>query len=449
MAWIVRPRRRRRRTILPRHPPPAPPDPSRKLLRGLPLHLHRRRGPPRCRRLRGPPPWPPPPPDMARGGPPRHLRRRRRRWAPPARPPSRAGSGSPRAPSPAPPTTTPAQAPSSGHPHHMTMEDESPIVVKDVLEDEDKDEEDDDEVAPTMAARTPSPSPAPQMLGSTAAGTSLCADVAVEMGAPWMRAVSKGEKSGIKKRHFHYTEQTIAEHPEFRDRAAPSLNARLGITQDAVPELAAAAAAAARAIAEWGRPATDITHLVVTTNSSAHAPGADLRLAALLGLRPTVQRTLLYLHGCFGGCSALRVPKDLAENNHSARVLVASSEVSTLLAFRGPDEAHLVAMALFGDGAGAAVISAGDPTPVERPVFYMVSASQATLTGTEHALSMQLGTSGLDLGTLRFSVAPSTGAWRTCWRHWDSQSSQVPSGMASSGLCTPAAVPSWTAARPR
>jgi predicted naringenin-chalcone synthase len=208
-----------------------------------------------------------------------------------------------------------------------------------------------------------------------------------------------GEKSGIKKRHFHCTAQTIADHPEFLDRAAPSLDARLGITQDAVPELAAAAAA--RAIAEWGRPATDITHLVVTTNSSAHAPGADLRLAALLGLRPTVQRTLLYFHGCFGGCSALRVAKDLAENNRGARVLVASSEVTTLLTFRAPEEAHLealVAMALLGDGAGAVIIGAGGPTAVERPIFYMVSASQATLPGTEHALSMQLGTSGMELG---------------------------------------------------
>ncbi|KAG0530037.1 hypothetical protein BDA96_05G149800 [Sorghum bicolor] len=210
------------------------------------------------------------------------------------------------------------------------------------------------------------------------------------------------EKSGIKKRHFHFTAQTIADHPEFLDRrGVPSLDGRLGITQDAVPELAAAAAA--RAIAEWGRPATDITHLVVTTNSGAHAPGADLRLAALLGLRPTVQRTLLYLHGCFGGCSALRVAKDLAENNRGARVLVASSEVSTLLAFGGPDEDHLdalLATALFGDGAGAAVIGVGDgdPTPVERPIFYMVSASQATLPGTERALYMQLGRSGLDLG---------------------------------------------------
>ncbi|TKW01018.1 hypothetical protein SEVIR_8G149650v4 [Setaria viridis] len=161
------------------------------------------------------------------------------------------------------------------------------------------------------------------------------------------------DKSGVKKRHFHYTEETLTGRPEFLDHALPSLNARLAIAADAVPELAASAAA--RAIAEWGRPATNTTHLVVSTNSGASSPGADLRLAELLSLRPTVQRTLLYLHGCFGGCSALRVARDLVENNRGAHVLVAVSEVSTMLSFRAPVEANpeaLVAAALFGDGAG-------------------------------------------------------------------------------------------------
>ncbi|KAL6654161.1 hypothetical protein ACP70R_007626 [Stipagrostis hirtigluma subsp. patula] len=203
------------------------------------------------------------------------------------------------------------------------------------------------------------------------------------------------EKSGIKKRHFHHTDEMIGRHPEFVDSALPSLGARMGITVEAVPVLAAAAAA--KAIAEWGRPAADVTHLVVGTSSGAGAPGADLRLAALLGLPPTVRRTLLNLHGCSAGCVALRVAKDLGENNRGARVLVVCADVF-LTGFRGPDEAHLdtlVANALFGDGAGAAIVGAGPRTPVERPIFHMVSASQTTLPGTEHAVTMQLGEHGL------------------------------------------------------
>ncbi|XP_040384485.1 bisdemethoxycurcumin synthase-like [Oryza brachyantha] len=204
------------------------------------------------------------------------------------------------------------------------------------------------------------------------------------------------DKSAIKKRHFYHSEEMIAGHPEFINRAAPSLDARLSIAKDAVPELAMAAAA--RAIAEWGRPATDITHLVVSTNSGAHSPGADVRLAALLGLRPTVQHTVIYLHGCSTGCSALRLAKDIAENNRGARVLVACAEV-TLLAFMAPDEAHLdtlVAMSLFGDGAGAVVLGADPRSPVECPIFHMVSTSQAIIPGTEERVSIEVSERGLD-----------------------------------------------------
>ena len=67
-------------------------------------------------------------------------------------------------------------------------------------------------------------------------------------------------------------------HPEFLDGSLPSLGARLDIAEEAVAKLDAAAAE--KAIAEWGRPATDITHLVFSTNSSAGLPGPDVRLAA-------------------------------------------------------------------------------------------------------------------------------------------------------------------------
>jgi hypothetical protein len=83
---------------------------------------------------------------------------------------------------------------------------------------------------------------------------------------------SPGDKSGIKKRYFHHTEETLSRHPEFLDRALPSLGARLRTTADAVAELAAAAAVTA--IAEWGRPAADITHL--TTRAGCFAEGHRL-----------------------------------------------------------------------------------------------------------------------------------------------------------------------------
>ncbi|CAM0885448.1 unnamed protein product [Alopecurus aequalis] len=202
--------------------------------------------------------------------------------------------------------------------------------------------------------------------------------------------------SGIKKRYFHHTEEMLRNHPEIIDRALPSLFARMGIAATAVPELAAAAAR--KALAEWGRPAADITHLVVTTYSGAHMPGVDLRLASLLGLDASVQRTMLYLGGCASGSAALRLAKDIAENNRGARILVACAEL-TLVVFRGPEEARLdtiIVQALFGDGAGAAIVGADtDGHGVERPVFQMVAASQSLIPGSGHAAVGRLGEDGL------------------------------------------------------
>ena len=168
----------------------------------------------------------------------------------------------------------------------------------------------------------------------------------------------------------------------------------------AVPELAASAAR--KAIAEWGRPATDITHLIFSTYSGAKAPSADLRLATLLGLRHTVCRTVLNLNGCSGGGRALQLAKELAENNRGARVLVACSEL-TLLAFYGAQDGSLdtiVGQGLFGDGAGAVVVGA-NPVVLrggcpERPLFEMALATQTTVPGTEDAITMQLTKGGLD-----------------------------------------------------
>uniref|UniRef100_A0ACD5ULS8 Uncharacterized protein n=1 Tax=Avena sativa TaxID=4498 RepID=A0ACD5ULS8_AVESA len=201
------------------------------------------------------------------------------------------------------------------------------------------------------------------------------------------------QKTGIDKRHFHLTEESLAAHPEFLDRALPSLDNRIDMADTAVPKLAECAAI--KAIAEWGRPATDITHLVFSTYSAWQAPSFDHQLAALLGLRPTVSRTILSLHGCYGGGRALSLAKQLAENNRGARVLVACSEI-TLVCFGGPDGSNLIGSALFGDGAGAVIVGAGPFAEGERPLFEMVSATQTTIPRTEHVLGMQVSGAGVD-----------------------------------------------------
>ncbi|KAG0530031.1 hypothetical protein BDA96_05G149200 [Sorghum bicolor] len=159
----------------------------------------------------------------------------------------------------------------------------------------------------------------------------------------------------VRKRYFQVSEELL----ELLDPAMPSIDARLEAVAAALPELAVAAAA--KAIAEWGRPASDITHLVVSTSSGAQMPGVDVRVASLLGLSPTVRRTMIYFQACAGGAGALRVAKDAAENNRGAgaRVLVVCADVLSVMAFHAPDDDEarrrpegIVAHALFGGRGG-------------------------------------------------------------------------------------------------
>ncbi|KAG9443025.1 hypothetical protein H6P81_018879 [Aristolochia fimbriata] len=198
----------------------------------------------------------------------------------------------------------------------------------------------------------------------------------------------------VKTRYVVMSEEILNKYPELASEGHPTIRQRLEISNRAVTEMAAEAATAC--INNWGRPVSDITHLVYVSSSEARFPGGDLYLANSLGLRPDTQRVLLYFMGCSGGVAALRVAKDIAENNPASRVLLATSE-TTIVGFKppSPDRPYdLVGAALFGDGAGAMILGA-DPVPGETPLFELRSAIQNFLPGTEKTIDGRLTEEGI------------------------------------------------------
>ena len=160
----------------------------------------------------------------------------------------------------------------------------------------------------------------------------------------------------IKKRYMYLTEEVLEQNPNMCAYMAPSLDARQDILVEEVPKLGKEAAV--KAIKEWGRPKSNITHLVVCSTSGVDMPGADYQLIRLLGLNSSVKRVMLYHRDYFAGGTVLRIAKDLAENNKGARVLVICSEI-TVITFQGIDDIHfdnLVGQALFADGVAALIV---------------------------------------------------------------------------------------------
>ncbi|KAF8405362.1 hypothetical protein HHK36_010266 [Tetracentron sinense] len=199
----------------------------------------------------------------------------------------------------------------------------------------------------------------------------------------------------VKTRYVVMSEEILKKYPELAIEGLPTVKQRLDICNKAVTQMAIEASQSC--IKSWGKPSSDITHLVYVSSSEARLPGGDLYLARGLGLSPEVRRVMLYFMGCSGGVAGLRVAKDIAENNPGSRVLLATSE-TTIIGFKPPSANRpydLVGVALFGDGAGAMIIGS-DPIPgIERPLFELHTAIQHFLPDTEKTIDGRFTEEGI------------------------------------------------------
>ncbi|XP_056160809.1 type III polyketide synthase B [Syzygium oleosum] len=205
----------------------------------------------------------------------------------------------------------------------------------------------------------------------------------------------------VKTRYVVMSEEILEKYPELAMEGLPTVKQRLDICNEAVTEMAIVASQAC--IKRWGRPVSDITHLVYVSSSEARLPGGDLYLAKGLGLSPETRRVMLYFVGCSGGVAGLRVAKDIAENNPGSRVLLATSE-TTIIGYKPPSAERpydLVGVALFGDGAGAMIIGADPDLSIEKPLFELNTAIQHFLPDTEKIIDGRLTEEGISFKLAR------------------------------------------------
>jgi alkylresorcinol/alkylpyrone synthase len=116
--------------------------------------------------------------------------------------------------------------------------------------------------------------------------------------------------------------------------------------------------AALKALDEAGLVASDIDAIVSVCSTGVATPALDARLMEVLPFRRDVQRTPIFGLGCAGGVLGLARAATLAKADPSARILFLVVELCALT-FRHADrsKSNLIATALFGDGAAAAIVS--------------------------------------------------------------------------------------------
>lgn len=169
--------------------------------------------------------------------------------------------------------------------------------------------------------------------------------------------------AGINKRHAVRPIEWYGAASGWKDRMAAYVEGGLAIYTDA----------ARKALAKSGVTGADIDTVVTVSSSGIATPTLEARAFDALGLRRDVKRVPIFGLGCAGGVTGLSVAHRLAEAAPGSRVLLVAVECCTLaVRLDEMSKANIVALALFGDGGAAAVLSTD---PRGKPTLGRITAS--------------------------------------------------------------------------
>ncbi|MEO8377139.1 MAG: type III polyketide synthase [Candidatus Sumerlaeota bacterium] len=172
----------------------------------------------------------------------------------------------------------------------------------------------------------------------------------------------------------------------------PGTHARMTRYENEAPPLAAEACR--DALANAGRDAAEVTHLIISTCSGFSAPGIDLHLVNNLGLPRTVRRLQVGFMGCHAAMNALMAADGICAANANNVVLVCAVELCSLHLQYGWNPARVMANALFGDGA-AAIVAACAKEKTRN--WNLVGDGSVLFPGTEEDMSWRIGDHGFEM----------------------------------------------------
>ena len=135
-----------------------------------------------------------------------------------------------------------------------------------------------------------------------------------------------------------------------------------------------ASQAAARALADAGIAPGEVDAVVISTCTGYLCPGLTSYVAQSLALRPDALCLDLVGQGCGAALPNLRTADALIASNRCANVLSVCVEVCSAAFYLDNDLGVLVSACLFGDGAGAAVVTAA-PREGRRRVAWKAATS--------------------------------------------------------------------------
>jgi predicted naringenin-chalcone synthase len=191
-----------------------------------------------------------------------------------------------------------------------------------------------------------------------------------------LRKVLRGS-NGICSRHLAFTE--LSEAFQFDPDV---LDARFAKHAPAV-----ASQAARRALADAGLDAGDIDAVIISTCTGYLCPGLTSYVTEQIGLPTGILALDLVGQGCGAALPNMRTSEALLASGRAERVLSICVEICSAAMYLDEDPGVLISACLFGDGAGAAVLTS-DPTPGHRRVEWK-SAGTVIDVGDRDALRFE------------------------------------------------------------
>ena len=119
-------------------------------------------------------------------------------------------------------------------------------------------------------------------------------------------------------------------------------------------------AAASAAIEQADLTPDEIDGIVTVSTTGIATPSLEARVGPRLGLRENARRVPIFGLGCAGGVNGLATAARLAAGDPGSRWLFVTIETCSIsIRLDSDDPAAIVATAIFGDGAAAAVVQCG------------------------------------------------------------------------------------------
>jgi predicted naringenin-chalcone synthase len=137
---------------------------------------------------------------------------------------------------------------------------------------------------------------------------------------------------------------------------------------------AVAAQAAERAMETAGVSARDIDAVIISTCTGYLCPGLTSYVSERLGLRSDVLALDLVGQGCGAALPNMRTGEALIASRRAGNVLSICVEICSAAMYLDDDPGVLISGCLFGDGAGAAVLTA-EPDPRQRRIEWKTAGT--------------------------------------------------------------------------